>query len=1232
MMRAKFLSVLAASLLAAPACAETPSYVTSGEFLSKSRPFDARTFVETLAHQPALRTALKTLIPNEEKLLIPYLDSYAAQACRRRHVEMNFDQTDFQEFFRRTALAQERLAAACRLLEKGEARASLKFLDEALALDPRFLDARLHRAIARDILRDAEGAGRDFLAARRIPAGTAPVEGVCACTPALAAAAKSIADRIDLGHQANARGIEFFRGGKSSEALAELREAIARNPADGDAFFNRAVVRQAAGDLRGALSDYQTAARLTADKPEILAGLNASVSRIKERIRAAREAPPQPAREPVAALAAGGPPAARSEVASTMPRAAPPMGPGLTALPAVAAVLPPRLGRTPAQYEWTLAELRGLWKRSAARIARFQRYADSKETSENIGQRLFAGEVVYAPVLDRSGRLLHLVMPDARVLAVSESEVRAYLGEGRGGGDLLAGLGLKAERFLADMAGRGLAIYDLALTRRALEICPDGSSSGADATSCLERASRELRSQGVFSVPNMEGEKNLSARAATPLCLEYARWQASSRKKAGGGAWRGWTGLPLEEGESRTMLAAFLTSRMERLWRKAQNRMGPSQPWIFGSTMAEVLSKSYPSLKNSGGSGGVLFFPKGREPLVVPKETQSLVREAFEPWEVIAAEMETAPANELAPLSPYAAEELSEMAAVLVGVTLQRAAALAAARRAEKIGPADLREAAALWDGSFEPAPSSSATAAGAWFLEVPTERSGLALPFPEAPSHSWEAPGDMPGGLAVLDYDRDGLPDLFFCDFEQAQLYRNLGGFRFENITSSAGLSGVNCGNGASSADYDGDGWPDLLVMHDKMKRDHLFRNDRGRFMDVTLAVGLSTAPGNTTSAVWFDFDRDGRLDLFLAKSGNYRQEVEDVGELRTGEPDRLYRNLGSRFEDVTARAGLGDVGWGLAAVSLDYDNDGWPDLDVLNDFGVNRLYRNQRDGTFRDVSHAAGVDSLGNGMGISAGDFDHDGNIDLFVTYPGADRPSVRYLFPEAARAFRLPYSGYFGGGSRYPQRNRLFRNSGDGSFSDAYLAKVEDVPTGWGWNGFFFDSDNRGWQDIFQVSGWWADQLAYSDQTMVFWRYDPASGRFLDASEASGLDFAGDSRVSAYADFDGDGCLDVVVTGFSPVRLFAGNCTRAHHWLAVRLEGTRSNRDGIGARVIVQAGALTQTAEMGSSGGGFQNSLLREVRFGLGEEPRADSIEVVWPGGSRQRLEAVSADRVLVIKEEK
>ncbi|MDD5303271.1 MAG: FG-GAP-like repeat-containing protein, partial [Elusimicrobia bacterium] len=329
----KYFPLLAAAFLlaapgrtsAGPSADERASYVTRGEFLFNSRPFDAPAFVETLARLPALRKenpalrqelekALKRLIPKEAAALSAYFESYTAQPCRKRHVEMNLDRTDFPDFFRRTVLAQERLAAACGLLEKGEARASLKPLDEALKLDPRFGDAFLHRALARERVGDAEGAGRDFFRAQKAAEGSAArVEGVCACTPGLAAEAKRIADRIELGHKANARGIALFQGGKSSAAAAEFSEAIARNPADADAFQSRAVVRQASGDLAGALSDYETAARLAGDRPEALARIRAGISAVKGRIADARRAPPaQPAREPVVTPAAGDPPPLRT--------------------------------------------------------------------------------------------------------------------------------------------------------------------------------------------------------------------------------------------------------------------------------------------------------------------------------------------------------------------------------------------------------------------------------------------------------------------------------------------------------------------------------------------------------------------------------------------------------------------------------------------------------------------------------------------------------------------------------------------------------------------------------------------------------------------------------------------------------------------------------------------------------------------------------------------------------
>jgi hypothetical protein len=260
---------------------------------------------------------------------------------------------------------------------------------------------------------------------------------------------------------------------------------------------------------------------------------------------------------------------------------------------------------------------------------------------------------------------------------------------------------------------------------------------------------------------------------------------------------------------------------------------------------------------------------------------------------------------------------------------------------------------------------------------------------------------------------------------------------------------------------------------------------------------------------------------------------------------------------------------------------------------------------------------------MGVSVADYDGDGRPDVYLTYIGDARPRTDYLFPAAHPRVRTEPMDL------RPQSNRLFRGRGDGAFEDR-SDLVESVPTGWGWNGFFFDAANSGRQDLFVVNGWWPQRHFYDADVKVFWRQDPETGRFRDVSARSGLDFAGNSRVSAYEDFDGDGCLDVIVTGFHAPRLFAGDCPKENHWLEVRLQGARSNRDGIGARVTVRAGRRTQTAELGPQGGGFQNSLRRVLRFGLGPAARADAVEVVWPSGVRQSAGPAAADRVLFVRE--
>lgn len=675
---------------------------------------------------------------------------------------------------------------------------------------------------------------------------------------------------------------------------------------------------------------------------------------------------------------------------------------------------------------------------------------------------------------------------------------------------------------------------------------------------------------------------------------KFARAQARLRGK-NTSAWRDLAGPGADAGALDAFLREFLPTRLDVLWRRAGTRVDPNLAWISGEMASDAVA-------------GAFSTP--------PPNAERVVREAPELWSLIAARLEPSSHADLPPLAPQAQIVLAETVAAMAAVSIGQAAA------GGRFDLAGVRAAAAVWNKPF---PKPAVSTAPVYFEPVDAKAAGFAFAAAESP---FEDTGvdQMPGGMAALDYDLDGRPDLLLCAPGQARLMRNLGGFRFDDVTAAAGLTGAVCRNGASSADFDNDGRPDLLLLHGVGDRDHLYRNEGGRFKDVTAAMGLPSAPAQTTSAVWFDYDGDGRLDLYLVEYGDLmfaRDPPPDIS--RDGFANRLYRNAGGRFTDVTAAAGVGDTAWGLGAAAFDYDGDA--DLFVLNDFGRSSLYRNDGGGKFTDASKAAGVDFAGNGMGVSVADFDHDGRPDLFVTYIGDERPVARLLFPAAAPAVRTRSSSEI-----FPivQRNRLLRNAGDGTFVDVTTTTVDGTATGWGWNGMFLDAGNRGELDLYLVNGWWAYRPFYDRETKVFWRYEPESKRFVERSDASGASFAGNSRVSVAADLDGDGCLDLVVAGFHPLRVFRGRCPASNHWLELKLEGAASNRDGIGARVAVTAGGVTQTSELGPQGGGFQNSQERVVRFGLGASSAADAVEISWPSGTKQSLGQTKADRRLVVRE--
>jgi enediyne biosynthesis protein E4 len=508
--------------------------------------------------------------------------------------------------------------------------------------------------------------------------------------------------------------------------------------------------------------------------------------------------------------------------------------------------------------------------------------------------------------------------------------------------------------------------------------------------------------------------------------------------------------------------------------------------------------------------------------------------------------------------------------------------------------------------------------------------------------NYIFEAKG---GGVCLLDYDNDGLLDIYFVNgstLEDVQrgvshasaLYRANGDGTYTDITTTAGVAGRGWGMGCTVGDYDNDGWPDLYVLG--LGGNILYRNDHdGRFDDATEKAGLGGGRWST-SAAFLDYDRDGDLDLYVANNiqvdvrrsppslpgpeCNYRGTRVMCGPRGLpGAPDALYRNNGDgTFTDVTAAARVLEAhpAYGLGVAVGDFNNDGWPDVYVANDSMPSYLYLNKKNGTFEDVALLAGVavsdDGMEQaGMGTDFGDYDNDGWLDI----------------TKSNFAF---------------ESNNLYHNEHDGHFVDQASGTAGiAVPTyplvGWGTK--FLDYDNDGWKDIVVANGHVYPYLRKSpaggetyEQRRLLFR-NLGHGKFADVSNESGpgLRQERSSRGLAVGDLDNDGDLDIVIVNLdgtpSILRNDGGN---ARSWLTLKLRGTASNRFGLGARVQVRTDKLTQTAEASTSGSIFSASDSR-VHFGLGSARQAD-LEIRWPSGKVQTLGGVSANRVLDVDEDR
>ena len=503
-----------------------------------------------------------------------------------------------------------------------------------------------------------------------------------------------------------------------------------------------------------------------------------------------------------------------------------------------------------------------------------------------------------------------------------------------------------------------------------------------------------------------------------------------------------------------------------------------------------------------------------------------------------------------------------------------------------------------------------------------------------------------MGGGVALFDFDGDGRLDIYLVNSytvdaslakrprPPAALYRNLGNGTFEEVAAKAGVADPGWAMGVAVADYDNDGFDDLYVTCFGPNR--LYHNrGNGTFEDVTEKAGVGD-PRFSTGAAWGDYNRDGYLDLFVSNYVDFK--LEDLPQFGKGKlcqyrgvpvqcgprglpgsGDTLYRNNGDgTFTDVSKAAKVDDPSgyYGLGVMWTDFDDDGWLDILVANDATPNYAYRNNHDGTFTDMGFTLGFAVNENGieqgsMGISIGDYDRDGRLDVVVTNFSDDY-------------------------------NTIYHKNADGTFTDvSRMTKTAEASIPYvGWGTKFFDYDNDGWLDLFVVNGHVYPQIEgaypggmYRQRKLVY--RNLRDGTFTEVAQALGAALMEPraSRGAAFGDYDDDGDVDVIVNDLDgpPMLLRNDGGSRAGHWISLKLVGTRSNRNAVGAKVWLKAGGLTQVDEVRSGDSYLSHSDWR-LHFGLGSTTQVAEVIIRWPNGTTEKLTNLPIDKVVTVVEGK
>jgi hypothetical protein len=693
---------------------------------------------------------------------------------------------------------------------------------------------------------------------------------------------------------------------------------------------------------------------------------------------------------------------------------------------------------------------------------------------------------------------------------------------------------------------------------------------------------------------------------------------------------RGWARLPVSEEASRFYKEEILVDLAKRLYRECAREHPGSDP-LTGPQMLETLSKRFPVVAEFFGTTN-LFQSLDEPSFWVPEYLADTFRDSGWHWRSLQRAVLDLEGEKLPSMDLYAMEELSELLSIYAIALIQTAGHEAREAGAKTVAVSHLKAAIGAFEASRKQAQEVARRTEPereSWEAAASRAREGLAQSFvaeaftpvtaesgldfvyeesqlisrfrfpPEGTVVSGDgtlriAGGARPlrsggpegpiteigiagGGVAVADVDGDGRLDAYLVNGRRDRLYRNLGGLRFEDVTDAAGLDNTDQGRAAYFVDYDNDGDADLFLTQ-VYAPNRLFRNrGDGTFEDVTARAGLPLEKDRVShSATWFDFDNDGHLDVYVGNFGNWpAHEFPRIHHSRNGQANRLFRADGKGgFEDITERARAGSTGWTHAVSHFDANGDGWQDLYLANDFGRDELLINVKGERFFDATPQELRERSLHGMSVGFTDGNRDGIDDVYVS-------------------------------------NIAISEYGDG----------------WAWDADFFDFDNDGLADLYIANGR-EPNVSYDRERNVLYRQ--SEGRFFDVSRGSGADIPANSRGVAAADFDDDGDLDLLVNNYRAEATLLRNNLRRNHWVKIRLEGTGSNRDAIGVRVVLQAegGEPQQRTVRGGSGFLSNDPLL--LTFGLGAATRIERLEVHWPSGITQTLVDLDGDRLHHVKE--